>query len=69
MNGNTLRHTVAAFRLIPYIQREDLNQLASDPDAEGEDLDQGPESGELAEAGSELEYADSTHSDTEGSIG
>ena len=60
LNGNTLRHTVAAFRLIPYIKREDLNELVSDPD-------QGPESRELAEAGNELEYADSTHSDTEGS--
>ena len=30
LNGALLRHTVAAFRLIPYIQRQDLNQLAQD---------------------------------------
>jgi len=34
MNGNVLRHTTAAFRLIPYISRTDLDQL--DPDEESE---------------------------------
>ena len=32
LNGSILRHTVAAFRLLLYIQREDLDQLASDTD-------------------------------------
>ena len=31
MNGNILRHTTAAFRLIPYIQRDELNRLAQEP--------------------------------------
>ena len=31
MNGNILRHTTAAFRLIPYIQRDDLNRIAQEP--------------------------------------
>ena len=30
MSGNALRHTTAAFRLIPYVQREDLDELAKD---------------------------------------
>ena len=30
MNGNVLRHTTAAFRLIPYIYRTDLDQLVQD---------------------------------------
>ena len=54
MNGNLLRHTVAAFRLIPYIQREDLEC----------DL----ESKENIEAENELEDADNINSDSESSI-
>ena len=34
LNGATLRHTVAAFRLIPYLRREDLNELVQDSDSE-----------------------------------
>ena len=32
MNGNILRHTTAAFRLIPYVKRQDLEGLAQDLD-------------------------------------
>lgn len=38
MNGNMLRHTTAAFRLIPYVQRKELNTLVQGHNAE-EDLD------------------------------
>jgi len=58
MNGNQLRHTVAAFRLIPYIKREDLNRLVSD-----QELGSMGES----EAKSKLEYAGNINSDTESS--
>ena len=34
LNGNQLRHAVAAFRLIPFIQREDLEQLAESSGSE-----------------------------------
>jgi hypothetical protein len=37
LNGSTLRHSVAAFRLIPYIKRKDLEELAQDSDTEKED--------------------------------
>jgi hypothetical protein len=33
LNGNTLRHTVAAFRLISYIQRKELTALSHDIDS------------------------------------
>ena len=28
MDGSTLRHHIAAYRLIPYIQRQELNSVA-----------------------------------------
>jgi hypothetical protein len=34
LNGNTLRHTVAAFRLIAYIKRTDLEELVQGTDRE-----------------------------------
>ena len=34
MNGNLLRHTTAAFRLIPYIQRKELAELNSDSESD-----------------------------------
>ena len=34
MNSNTLRHSLAAFRLIPYIKRTDLDKLAQDPSSD-----------------------------------
>jgi hypothetical protein len=45
LNGNVLRHTVAAFRLIPYIQQETLDELVqdSDPIDEGSDLSDNPD--------------------------
>jgi hypothetical protein len=45
MNGNTLRHTVAAFRLIPYIQRKDLQVLVQETESTDEEEEQ-PESSE-----------------------
>ena len=39
LNGNILRHTVAAYRLVPYIQRTDLEQLVQDADGSDSDLD------------------------------
>jgi hypothetical protein len=33
MNGNLLKHHVAAFRLIPYIQREDLDPWISNDES------------------------------------
>lgn len=41
MNGNLLRHTTAAFRLIPYIKRRELDALVQAPDSSDEDLDTG----------------------------
>ena len=48
LDGTILRHTVAAFRLIPYIQRQDLGELGSDSEHElsnspVEDKQNGPE--------------------------
>lgn len=34
LNGNMLRHTVAAFRLIPYLQRKDLEELDQNQDSD-----------------------------------
>ena len=39
MNGNVLRHTMAAFRLIPYISRKDLDRLAPDDESEHEEIE------------------------------
>jgi transposase InsO family protein len=39
LNGNMLRHTVAAFRLIPYIKREDLNELVTDEESNDNESD------------------------------
>ena len=39
MNGNILQHTTAAFRLIPYIQRDDLNRIAQEPVLESDASD------------------------------
>ena len=33
INGNVLRHTTAAFRLIPYIQRENLEEIVQEQEA------------------------------------
>ena len=38
LNGNLLRHTTAAFRLIPYIQRKELDALDQEPNSEAEEL-------------------------------
>jgi len=38
MNGNLLRHATAAFRLIPYIQRKELDTLVQESDSEGNEL-------------------------------
>ena len=36
LNGNILRHTVAAFRLVPYIMRKDLTQIRPEIDSEND---------------------------------
>lgn len=41
MNGNVLRHTTAAFRLIPYIKRDDLAELVHSSDSELNETDSG----------------------------
>ena len=38
MNGNTLRHTTAAFRLISYIKRKDLDELSPASSSESDNL-------------------------------
>ena len=38
MNGNLLRHTTAAFRLIPYIQRKELEALVQEQGLEGDEF-------------------------------
>jgi len=38
MNGSLLRHATAAFRLIPYIQRKELDTLVQESDSEGNEL-------------------------------
>ena len=50
MNGNLLRHTTAAFRLIPYVRREDLDELvqnmeSDDSDGASEELENDLDSG------------------------
>ena len=42
MNGNILRHSTAAFRLIPYIKREELMDLIEDLSQEEDDTDPTP---------------------------
>ena len=42
LNGNTLRHTVAAFRLISYISRKDLEQLTQDLNSENSNREKQP---------------------------
>ena len=70
MNGSILRHTTAAFRLIPYIQRNDLDKLA-----QGLEPETGPESEGLPSDQTSIhtsEYSStppSTQSDTEKSTG
>ena len=55
MNGNILRHTTAAFRLIPYVKRQDLEGLA-------QDLDSGTESGSDKSSSNPTTTHSSSHS-------
>jgi transposase InsO family protein len=66
MNGTILRHTTAAFRLIPYIQREDLNSLAQELETEAEASDSNRTESE-PEIGPEAERSVSENSDSENS--
>src|SRR6201992_1144812 len=63
LNGNILRHTVAAFRLIPYVKREDLDKLCHDSDPEDGNHNTDPEVPEQDEMNGELE-PDDLHSES-----
>ena len=58
LNGSILRHTVAAFRLIPYIQRKDLDELVEETEPESE----------VASKTSEETIPDQSHSDSDESV-
>lgn len=62
MNGNMLRHTTAAFRLIQYMQREDLDNLVSDTESEDSSHQTSNQSD------TEPEESSSADSDTENSV-
>ena len=65
MNGNVLRHTTAAFRLIPYIQREDLEALAQEHGSETEDSDVDATQQDQDPTQSDINQEDSLQSDTD----
>ena len=44
LNGTLLRHTVAGFRLIPYIRRQELDRLGPGPNSEEEDSEESKDS-------------------------
>ena len=69
MNGNLLRHTTAAFRLIPYIQRKELDALVQEQDSEteGTDPETIPSDQELNQSSTDTDHSVSQNSDTEDS--
>ena len=62
LNGTILRHTVAAFRLIPYIQRQDLEEFGSDSESDNEETEEHnrEESEEIEEEASQPSESEST---------
>ena len=64
MNGSILRHTTAAFRLIPYIERKNLNELARSLESEDDKADSSPEPNHSSE---ESDEPNSDHSNTDNS--
>ena len=70
MNGNTLRHTTAAFRLVPYIKRKDLKKLADGTESEDESEVDDPQSDPSSDQTShQSSNSGSTSSNTESSPG
>ena len=69
MNGNVLRHTTAAFRLIPYIRRRDLRELAQEQEQEDDENSEAPPDEESNLSQTSLDSPRSPHHQSEGSDG
>lgn len=65
LNGSLVRHTVAAFRLVPYIKRKDLEELVHDSDLEDDDQEASPEIQAPDDANGTPEDAEESHSESE----
>ena len=65
LNGSTLRHTVAAFRLIPYVKREDLDNLVDETESESEVEDNPSRVSETPEPGSNSDESVIPNSDSD----
>jgi len=64
MDGSLLRHHIAAFRLIPYVQRQDLDAWAeeeTEPEAANPGLPENSTSEDNSDTRSESDRTDSTY--------